>query len=49
MIGRWPLPAAAGAAVLVALLVSIAPRFGGIVLAILVFRMLTVGVQEGNL
>lgn len=45
----WSLPAAAGAALLVALLVSIAPRLGGIVLAIIVFQMLRAGIERGSI
>ena len=48
MTGPAPLVAAVGAAVLVAVLVSVAPRLGGIILAIVVFRMLTAGVQTGK-
>lgn len=46
--GPLSLPAALGASVLVAILVSVAPRWGGIILAILVFRMLSVGVEKGT-
>ena len=41
---RAQLAAALGAAVLV----SVSPRFGGLILALIVFRMLTAGVQTGK-
>lgn len=45
----WGLPGALAAAVLVAVVVSVAPRWGGIVLAIIVFRMLSTGVEKGSI
>lgn len=43
------LPAAAAAALLVGLLVTLQPKFGGLILAIIVFLMLTSGVQKGTI
>jgi hypothetical protein len=46
---RWGVGGALLAAVLVAVVVGVAPRWGGIVLAIIVFRMLSTGVEKGNI
>jgi hypothetical protein len=40
--------AALAAAVLVAVVVSLSPRLGGIILALIVFRMLSAGVESGK-
>lgn len=41
------LPAAIGAALLVGLLVTLQPKFGGLILAIIVFLMLRSGIEKG--